>query len=92
MRRTERPRPIVLVRRDTTEAWESVNPVLRSGEPGLDYTRGAVRIGDGTTPWNDLPDFTGALADPLAPSYDWVPQEQPRRDRFGLGFLLGLGG
>lgn len=41
-------------RRDTSEAWESGNPVLAPGEPGIDLTTLALKVGDGVTPWINL--------------------------------------
>lgn len=57
--------PLVKPRRGTTSEWAEANPILRDRELGLDYTRGVARIGDGTTRWLDLPDFTGSDSDPL---------------------------
>lgn len=51
-------------RRGSTSEWESVNPILREGEPGLDLTVKKIKIGDGITPWKDLPyqeDITGNI-------------------------------
>lgn len=42
-------------RRGPTSVWDGINPVLASGEPGLDEDTGELKIGDGTTPWGDLP-------------------------------------
>lgn len=44
-------------RRDTAENWSSVNPTLASGEIGFESDTGNVKIGDGTTAWNDLQGF-----------------------------------
>lgn len=44
-------------RRDTAERWEEVNPILRQGEPGVELDTGLMKIGDGSTPWHDLPYF-----------------------------------
>lgn len=41
-------------RRARAEEWESVNPVLRVGEPGYVTDLKRHKIGDGVTPWNDL--------------------------------------
>lgn len=41
-------------RRGSTKEWESINPVLREGEPGWDTTVKKQKIGDGITPWKDL--------------------------------------
>ena len=42
-------------KRDTESAWETNNPVLQDGEPGLNKTVQTMKIGDGTTRWNHLP-------------------------------------
>lgn len=44
----------VQVRRGTSAAWSSANPVLSSGEFGYDETNDKVKIGDGSTAWNSL--------------------------------------
>ncbi len=49
-------------RSDTSENWESINPVLLAGEFGV-ATNGSeskkVKIGDGETAWNSLSWWTG---------------------------------
>ena len=42
-------------RRATASEWESVNPILRVGEPGYDTDSKRHKIGDGVTAWNSLP-------------------------------------
>jgi hypothetical protein len=46
---------IIQLRRGTTSQWETANPVLAAGEPGWDLTLSQLRVGDGTTAWEDLP-------------------------------------
>ena len=41
-------------RRDITENWENVNPILAQGEPGLDLSRNIVKLGNGSDSWSDL--------------------------------------
>lgn len=41
-------------KRGSTAEWESVNPILREGEPGWDTTVKKQKIGDGKTAWKDL--------------------------------------
>jgi hypothetical protein len=41
-------------RRGTKEKWESENPTLSEGEPGLEIGTGRIKIGDGETGWNEL--------------------------------------
>jgi len=66
-------------RRDTSANWTSNNPVLASGEVGLETDTSAYKIGDGSTTWNSLaynqlaPEITtllldGVGSDPTVPS------------------------
>ena len=41
-------------RRDTAAGWTSANPVLLSGEFGVETNTNKVKIGDGSTAWNSL--------------------------------------
>lgn len=42
-------------RRDTAANWTSSNPILASGERGLETNTRREKIGNGTTAWADLP-------------------------------------
>ncbi len=48
-------RTVFQYRRGSAAEWASVNPILRAGEPGWDTTNKNQKVGDGVTPWNDLP-------------------------------------
>ena len=43
------------LRGDTAANWESKNPVLLRNEPGYDTTNNRLKMGDGSTTWEDLP-------------------------------------
>jgi len=45
---------LITFRRGTSNEWSTSNPILNSGEPGWDVTNNLFKVGDGTTPWNDL--------------------------------------
>lgn len=66
----------IRLRRGTAAQWAAANPVLAQGEPGVDTTTGALRIGDGTRAWLDLPEFhdAGTLGAPQ-PALDVVRVE-----------------
>ena len=49
---------IFKIRRDTSTNWTTHNPILAEGEMGLDQTNNFIKMGDGTTAWNSLPQFT----------------------------------
>ena len=46
-------------KRGTAARWEEVNPILKQGEPGFVYDENRLKIGDGVTPWRDLPYIDG---------------------------------
>lgn len=46
---------ILQLKRGTAERWYTVNPILAIGEPGFVYDANKLKIGDGVTPWNELP-------------------------------------
>ena len=46
---------LIQFRRDTAAAWTAANPVLASGEMGIETNTNQFKIGDGATPWDDLP-------------------------------------
>ena len=46
---------ILQLKRGTAARWQELNPVLAVGEPGFEYTTNKLKIGDGVTPWNELP-------------------------------------
>ena len=41
-------------RRDTAANWTLANPTLAQGEPGFEHDTGKLKIGDGTTTWQQL--------------------------------------
>ena len=64
-------------RSDTLENWESKNPILLSGEPGvvIDGTEtNKIKFGDGVTPWNELGWWKGPKGDPFTYA-DFTPEQ-----------------
>ena len=51
---------ILQLKRGTAERWYTVNPILAIGEPGFVYDANKLKIGDGVTPWNELPYIEGS--------------------------------
>lgn len=45
----------IQLRNDTASNWTSANPTLARGELGIEIDNNKLKIGDGTTEWNDLP-------------------------------------
>ena len=46
---------IFKLKRGTYARWMEVNPILQQGEPGFVIDLNRLKIGDGITPWKDLP-------------------------------------
>ena len=44
----------IVLRNDTAQKWSEVNPLLLSGEIGIEKDTGLMKIGDGVNYWNDL--------------------------------------
>lgn len=49
--------PVIKLRRNNTANWASENPILAEGELGIELDSNTFKIGNGTTPWLDLPYF-----------------------------------
>lgn len=45
----------IRLRSGTSEEWAAKNPVLTLAEPGYDLTTRTLKVGDGSSAWNDLP-------------------------------------
>lgn len=48
------------LKRGTSARLAMVNPILAKGEPCFVYDTNKLKIGDGATPWNELPYIEGA--------------------------------
>lgn len=53
-------------RRDTAANWTANNPVLASGEMGVETNTGQFKVGNGSTAWNSL--AYGGLLGPTGPT------------------------
>jgi hypothetical protein len=59
---------VIKVRRDTAANWSDIakNPVLASGEIGLETDTKRIKFGDGTSAWNSLGYAAGVRTNPAA--------------------------
>ena len=64
----------IQLRRGTASEWSTENPVLLEGEIGiqLDAARNRIKIGDGSTAWNDLPYFLDAREEEVGDYQDFI--------------------
>ncbi|NBR61017.1 MAG: hypothetical protein EBT86_05085 [Actinobacteria bacterium] len=62
----------ILLRRDYSLNWAdpNTNPILEQGEPGFEINSNRLKIGNGTSRWNDLPYLNSeAQFPPNSPGY-----------------------
>lgn len=62
----------IRLRRDTSAAFASSNPILGNGEPAYETDTKKLKIGDGTTAYNSLAYFAGGggiTIDDVSPDY-----------------------
>ena len=52
---TNNKNTVFKIRRGLKKNWEKNNPILEVGEPGFVIDENRLKIGDGVTPWIDLP-------------------------------------
>lgn len=45
----------IQLKRGKAASWSSLNLILNAGEPGYEIDTGKLKIGNGSTVWNDLP-------------------------------------
>lgn len=50
---------LIILRKGLGSEWDSIDPVLASGEPGYDLTNNLLKIGDGFNIWSNLPNIGG---------------------------------
>jgi len=63
-------------RRDTSISWTNANPVLASGEMGIELDTKQFKIGDGNTRWSLLP--YGGIQGPAGPAGLILPPTTPQ--------------
>jgi hypothetical protein len=57
------------LKRGTGTDWTTRNPILAAGEPGFETDTGKLKIGSGSTGWNNLPYFNASgLTGPTGPT------------------------
>ena len=65
----------IVLRNDLAANWTSNNPIMLTGELGVESDTGYFKIGDGTTTWNDLPYANKFEPAPVAAHYEAIATE-----------------
>lgn len=61
----------LVLRHDSSAKWATENPVLLSGEAGVEIDSGLIKIGDGTKTWNEL-SYVNDASMALASHYEGI--------------------
>lgn len=64
----------LVTRNDSAENWTTKNPVLLEGEMGIVRENGLIKVGDGTTAWNNL-SYINDLSTVVANHYEGTAAE-----------------
>ena len=75
---------MIQFKRGKSSSWRSTSTPLADGQPGYDKDRHKIKIGDGKSSWEKLPDASGLRLDEILDS------EQSARDKVNAKKALGL--
>lgn len=78
----------IVLRNDLAANWTSNNPILLSGELGIETDTGYFKIGDGGHNWNDLTYANKFEATPVAAHYE-VEAQKDEDDLAALARVVG---
>lgn len=78
----------IVMRNDLAANWTSNNPILLSGELGIESDTGYFKIGDGEHNWNDLTYANKFEATPAAAHYE-VEAQDDEDDLVALARIVG---
>lgn len=78
----------IVLRNDLAANWTSNNPILLSGELGIETDTSYFKIGDGGHNWNDLPYANKFESSPVAAHYE-VEAQKDEDDLAALARVVG---
>lgn len=79
----------IVLRNDIAANWTANNPIMLTGELGVESDTGYFKIGDGTTTWNDLTYANKFEATPVAAHYE-VEAQEGEDDLAALARIVGV--
>lgn len=78
----------IVLRNDIAANWTANNPIMLTGELGVESDTGYFKIGDGTTTWNDLTYANKFEPTPVAAHYE-VEAQKDEDDLAALARIVG---
>lgn len=79
----------IQLRNDTASNWTSANPTLARGELGIEIDTNKLKIGDGSTDWNDLP-YSGIDINELIPYVSYTHNQISASNTWTINHGLGF--
>lgn len=79
----------IVLRNDIAANWTANNPIMLTGELGVESDTGYFKIGDGTTTWNDLTYANKFEPTPVAAHYE-VEAQEGEDDLAALARIVGV--
>lgn len=67
---------IFRLKRGTASRWAELNLVLQEGEPGFVLDENRLKIGDGKTPWNELPFLDNEVFNEIIAIKEFISQAE----------------
>lgn len=59
---------MIQIKRGSTKSWKSLQTKLAAGQPGYDKDKHKLKIGDGKSTWDELPEVCGLTEDEILDS------------------------
>jgi hypothetical protein len=82
---------MIQFRRGKTSSWKNASTPLADGQPGYDKDRHKIKIGDGKTSWEKLPDASGLRLDEILDSESNARDKVEEKNKLGLlGAAIGV--
>lgn len=80
---------MIQFKRGKTESWRRAKTILAPGQPGYDREKHKIKIGDGESSWDELPDVSGLRLDEILDSEENAKEKVKAVESLGiLGKLL----
>ena len=64
----------IVSRNDTSSNWENTNPILLTGEIGVENDTAKIKIGDGVATWTELPYASGGASLIVVENFGELPK------------------
>lgn len=77
---------MIQLKRGKTESWRGSKTELAPGQPGYDKEKHKIKIGDGDTPWADLPYASGLHAEEILCS-EAEAKKRDNNDKFATNII-----